>query len=69
MEIKAKYGYRRIDKIIERLQKDIGIEELLKNLRGTAIKLEKGQNSEGILVEMYETENKKAEFMRHQTSL
>ena len=54
MEIKAKYGYRRIDEIIKQLKSDIGIEDLLKNLRASAIKLEKGHNSEGILVEMYE---------------
>ena len=54
MEIKAKYGFKRINKLIASLQTDIGIEDLLKNLRLTAIKLEKGHNEDGILVEMYE---------------
>lgn len=59
MEIKTKYGLKRIDKLIASLQTDIGIEDLLKNLRLTAIKLEKGQNENGILVEMYESGNQK----------
>lgn len=54
MEIsfKAKYGFKRIDALIKRLQGDIGIEEVLKNIRGYAIRLERGHNEEGILVEM-----------------
>ena len=54
MEIsfKAKYGFKRIDELIKRLRGDIGIEEVLKNIRGYAVKLEKGHNEEGILVEM-----------------
>ena len=54
MEIKAKYGFKRIDKLIASLQTEIGIEDVLKNMRLTAIKLEKGHNDNGILVEMYE---------------
>lgn len=54
MEIKAKYGFKRIDEVIKRLQTNIGIEDLLKNLRLTAIRLEKGHNDDGILVEMIE---------------
>lgn len=55
MEIKAKYGFKRIDSLIASLQtKDIGIEDMLKNLRLTAIKLQKGNKENGILVEMYE---------------
>lgn len=54
MEIKAKYGFKRIDSLIASLQTDIGIEDVLKNMRLTAIKLEKGHNDNGILVEMYE---------------
>lgn len=54
MEIKAKYGLKRIDKLIASLQTDIGIEDVLKNMRLTAIRLEKGHNDNGILVEMYE---------------
>lgn len=52
MEIKTKYGLKRIDELINRLQTSIGIEEVLKNMRGYAIKLEKGHNEEGILIEM-----------------
>lgn len=54
MEIKAKYGYKRIDKLIASLQTEIGIEDVLKSIRGQAIKLEKGHNDNGILVEMFE---------------
>lgn len=54
MEIKAKYGFKRIDKLIASLQTDIGIKDLLENLKLTAIKLEKGHNEKGILVEMYQ---------------
>lgn len=53
MEIKAKYNYKRIDELVASLQ-TIGIEELLKNLRANAIKLEKGHNEQGILVQMIE---------------
>ena len=54
MEIsfKAKYNYKRIDELIKKLQGDIGIEDVLKNMRGYAIRLERGHNEEGILVEM-----------------
>ena len=52
VEVKAKYGFNRIDNLIARLQTKIGIEEVLKNLRGFAIKLEKGHNEQGILVQM-----------------
>lgn len=75
MEINAKYGYKRIDSIIKQLKEDIGIEELLKNMRLTAIKLEKGHNENGILVEMYEDGEKKGriyatpdEFMSNDVS-
>ena len=59
MEIKAKYGFKRIDELIKSLQTDIGIEDLLKNMRLTAIRLEKGHNDNGILVEMYENGEQK----------
>ena len=54
MEIKAKYGFKRIDNLIASLQTDIGIEDVLKNMRLTAIRLEKGHKEEGIIVQMYE---------------
>ena len=55
MEIKVKYGLKRIDALIEKLQESIGIEEVLKNMRGYAIRLERGHNEEGILVEMIDS--------------
>ena len=54
MEIKAKYGYKRIDEIVKGLQTKIGIEDVLNNMRLTAIRLEKGHNDNGILVQMFE---------------
>lgn len=53
MEIRAKYGYKRIDEVIASLQ-TIGIEEVLKNLKANAVRLEKGHKDDGILVQMYE---------------
>lgn len=52
ISIKAKYNFKRIDALIKRLQDSVGIEEVLKNMRGYAIRLEKGHNENGILVEM-----------------
>ena len=59
MEINAKYGYKRIDELIASLQTSIGVEDVLKNMRLTAVKLEKGHNDEGILVQMYENGEEK----------
>lgn len=52
---------KKINKITKELPKKIeeSIEDVLKNIQGYAIKLEKGHNSEGILVEMIETSNMK----------
>lgn len=60
-EIKVKYNYKKINNLIKKLPK-IGesfIEDILKNIQGYAIKLEKGHNSEGILVEMVDTSTMK----------
>ena len=54
VDIKAKYNYKRIEEIKKRLIQSVGVEEILKNIQGCAIKLEKGHNSDGILVEMVE---------------
>lgn len=48
---------KNINKIIKELPQNVekSVEDILKNIQGYAIKLEKGHNSEGILVEMIET--------------
>ena len=56
-EIKVKHNYKRINNIIKELPKlatEI-TEDILKNIQGYAIRLEKGHNEEGILVELIET--------------
>lgn len=55
-KVKAKYNYKRIIELERRLPKIINksIEEIIKNIQGCAIKLEKGHNQEGILIEMIE---------------
>lgn len=52
--IKIKHGFRNIDAIIQRLPQAAQIitEDVLKNIRSYAIRLEKGHKDEGILVEM-----------------
>lgn len=56
-EIKVKHNYKKIDNIIKELPKMATeiTEDILKNIKGYAIKLENGHNSEGILVELIET--------------
>lgn len=48
---------KKINKMVIELPKKVeeSIEEILKNIQGYAIRLEKGHNEEGILVEMVET--------------
>jgi hypothetical protein len=48
---------KKINKIIKNLPLKVeeSIEDILKNIQGYAIRLERGHNSEGILVEMIET--------------
>lgn len=56
-EIKVKYNYKKINNIIKELPKlatEI-TEDILKNIQGYAIRLERGHNQEGILLEMIET--------------
>lgn len=53
-KVKVKHNYKNINSIIQKLPETVNesIEEVLKNIRGYAIKFEKGHNEEGILVEM-----------------
>lgn len=52
---------KKVDKIIKGLPQKVeeSIEEVLKNVQGNAIRLERGHNSEGILIEMIETSTMK----------
>lgn len=52
--IKAKYNYKKIQQLEKRLPQAIkeSIENIVKNIQGYAIKLEKGHNQEGIFIEM-----------------
>ena len=53
-KIKVKHNFKKINNIVQRLPqvtKEI-TEDILKNIKGYAIKLERGHNEEGILVEM-----------------
>ena len=54
-----KYNFKNIDKIMKNLPKAIeeGIEDVLKNIQGCAVRLEKGNHKDGILVEMIDTSN------------
>ena len=57
--IKVKHNFKNIDAIIQKLPKfsKESVEEVLKNVRGYAIKLERGHNEEGILCELIDTSN------------
>ncbi len=61
MEIKinVKHNFKKIDKIVSELPRKISesVEEILKNIQGYAIKLERGHNSEGILIELVDVLN------------
>lgn len=52
--IKVKHNFKNIDAIIQRLPETAKIitEDVLKNIRGYAIRLEKGHNENGVLVEI-----------------
>lgn len=58
--IKVKHNFKNIDAIIQRLPQTAKIitEDVLKNIRGYAIKLEKAHNENGILVEMIDMSTK-----------
>ena len=55
-KVKVKHNFSKINKVIKELPKSVatGIEEVLKNLQCEAVKLEKGHNQEGIIVERVE---------------
>lgn len=52
-KIKAKHNFKKFDQIRKELPQAIqkGIEEVLKNLQTEAIRLEKGHNQEGIIID------------------
>lgn len=59
-KIKAKHNFKKINAIIDKLPQVIqeSIEDIMKNIQGYAIRLEKGHNSEGILCEMIDMSTK-----------
>lgn len=60
-EIKVKHNYKNIESIIKSLPQIAteSIEEVLKNIQGYAIRLEKGHKEEGIIVELIDVSNQK----------
>ena len=58
--IKVKHNFKNINAIMQKLSQTAKIitEDVLKNIRGYAIRLEKGHNEEGILVEMIDMSTK-----------
>lgn len=56
--VKVKNNYKKINKISDMLPKILPeiTESILKNIRGYAIRLEKGHNQEGILCELVDTQ-------------
>ena len=58
-KIKVKHNYKNLNEIKDKLPTTIakGVEEMLKNIRQTAIRIEYGHNSEGILIEMIDFSN------------
>lgn len=59
-KIKVKNNYKNINTIIQRLPQTISesLEDILKNIRGYAIRLEKGHREDGIIVEMIDMSTK-----------
>lgn len=58
-KINIKHNFKNIEKVISELPKVIeqSAEEVLKNIQGYAIRLEKGHHEDGILVEMIDSSN------------
>lgn len=56
-KIKTKYNYKRFNEIANKLPqvKNKSVEEILKNIQAMAIRLEKGHNENGILMELIDT--------------
>lgn len=59
--VKVKNNYKGINKVISKLPQAIkeSLEDVLKNIQGCAIRLERGHNNDGILVEMIENSTMK----------
>ena len=59
-KFKVKHNFKNINAIIQKLPQTSKTitEDVLKNIRGYAIRLEKGHNEEGILVEMVDMSTK-----------
>lgn len=55
-DIKVKHNYKKINSIIQNFPQTINksVESILKNIQGYSIRLERGHNSSGILVEIIE---------------
>lgn len=60
VKIKSKHNYKKFNMIGSKLSENIAdsFEDLLNNIRGYAIRLERGHNSEGILCEMIDMSTK-----------
>lgn len=58
-EFKVKHNFKNINAIIQKLPQTAKTitEDVLKNIRGYAIRLERGKNEEGILCELIDTSN------------
>lgn len=58
-KIKVKHNYKNIEKIQKNIVKTAteSLQDVLKNIRGYAIRLERGHNSNGILFELVNVEN------------
>lgn len=59
-KIKAKHNFKKFDQIRKELPQAIqkGIEEVLNNLQTEAIRLEKGHNQEGIIIDRVDLSTK-----------
>lgn len=59
-EIKVKHNFKNINAIIQKLPQTAKIitEDILKNIQGYAVKLEKGHKEDGIIVEMIDMSTK-----------
>lgn len=60
VKVKVKNNFKKFDKINNQITGVVaeGIEDVLKNIRGVAIRLERGHNSDGILFEMIDMSTK-----------
>lgn len=60
-KVKTKYNYKRINTIIQKLPQTIekSVEQILKETRACAIKLERGHHDDGILCELVDMTNNK----------